>query len=482
MHNPIRTSLAMAAAATLTGSLLVLTAGTATAAGTGLQGDFNGDGYRDLAVGVPNGDDGLTDAGWVSVVYGTSAGLDPAKHKVLGQSGSTPGSPESGDLFGAELSVADFDGDGYSDLAVGVPGENIGPNSDQGAVTLFWGGKSGLGTSATTVKDPVAKDGNEFGGALTTGDFDGDGHTDLAAYNGLLSTVSVIHGPFTRTGSSGTVSTVTLPATSAYADGFLSSGNISGDAADDLVVQFRAWRTGETHGWYFRGSATGGGLVQEAVLPGGETSATGDVDGNGYADIAVADSHETSAVGGKVTVLYGAAGGLGTTRAAGALTQNSTGVPGSSEKGDAFGASLSLGDVTGDGYADLAVGSPGEDVGSVVDAGTVVLLRGSSKGVATTGNQAFTQNSTGIPGTAEKKDRFGSVVLLSDINDNGRTDLAVSAVGEAPPGTIDPAGAVWRLRGSSSGLTSTGSLSFGSDNVGRAGVDPGEEFGQSLGG
>src|SRR3954465_11873247 len=63
MHNPIRTALAMAAAAALAGSLLAVAAGTASAAGSGLEGDFNGDGYRDLAIGVPNGEDGFTDAG-----------------------------------------------------------------------------------------------------------------------------------------------------------------------------------------------------------------------------------------------------------------------------------------------------------------------------------------------------------------------------------------------------------------------------------
>jgi FG-GAP repeat protein len=481
MHTRIRLALAALAAAALTGSLLTAAAGTASAAGSGLQGDFNGDGYRDVAVGVPAGTDGGSEAGWVGVVYGTSAGIDPAHRKVLTQSGSVnPGSPEGDDQFGAGLTVADFDGDGYSDLAVGAPGEDYGPNADQGSVTLYWGGPSGLGSSAAMVKDPVAKDGNKFGGALTAGDFDGDGHTDLASYNALLSTVSVLKGPFTRAGGWRSAATVTLPETSAYATGWLSSGNVSGDAADDLVVQYRTLHGGTERAWYFEGSASGAGPVNKAVLPGSHTSAIGDIDHDGLDDIVVADSYDTTAVGGTVTVLYGNPAGPGAGRAATVLTQNSAGVPGASESGDRFGASLSVGDVNGDGYADVAVGLPGEDIGSLANAGSIVLLRGSASGIATSGNQSLTQNTSGIPGTAESGDKFGSFVLLSDIDRNGRADLAASAVGEQVTGTTVHTGALWRVRGASTGLTGTGSKSFGSYELGRARED--QSFGQALGG
>jgi hypothetical protein len=467
-----------AAAATAPAGAATASAVSAATAGSGPGGDFNGDGYRDVAVGVPDGSDGSTNAGWVAVVYGTSAGIDPAQRKVLTQSGSVnPGAAEGGDLFGAAFSVADFDGDGYSDLAAGAPGEDFSPNSDQGSVTLYWGGPSGLGTSAVLVKDPVAKDGNKFGGALTAGDFDGDGHTDLAAYNSLLSTVSVLKGPFTRSGTWSSAATVTLPTTSSYATGFLSSGNVSGDAADDLVVQYRALRGGTESAWYYEGSAAGAGLVKKAMLPPTHTSAIGDIDGDGYDDIVVADAYETLAVGGELCVLYGGTDGP---VAPVPLTQNSAGVPGSSESGDKFGASLSVADVTGDGYADVAVGLPGEDVGSIANAGSIVLLRGSASGIATSGNQSLTQNSSGIPGTAESGDTFGSYVLLSDVDGNGRADLTVSAVGEAVPHETVHSGAVWRLRGASGGFTATGSLSFGAASLGRAWDDP--TFGKVLGG
>ncbi|MET8276405.1 FG-GAP repeat protein [Streptomyces sp. NPDC005096] len=92
-----------------------MTTTAASAAPSGLQGDFDGDGYRDLAIGVPAGISGATDAGYVTVAYGTSASIDPAKHKMISQNSSgVPGSSEGGDSFGAKLATADFDKDGYT--------------------------------------------------------------------------------------------------------------------------------------------------------------------------------------------------------------------------------------------------------------------------------------------------------------------------------------------------------------------------------
>ena len=72
-------------------------------------------------------------------------------------------------------------------------------------------------------------------------------------------------------------------------------------------------------------------------------------------------------------------------------TQNSAGVPGASEQGDGFGTDLCVGDVNGDGYADVAIGVAGEDIGVVADAGAVTVLRGSVKGMTSTGAWSVNQ-------------------------------------------------------------------------------------------
>ncbi|MEJ8670363.1 FG-GAP repeat protein [Streptomyces sp. MS1.AVA.1] len=196
-------------------------------------------------------------------------------------------------------------------------------------------------------------------------------------------------------------------------------------------------------------------------LPSGYVSAIGDIDKDGYADIAIGNERETSAdpagaKGGKVTVVYGGSGGTDTSRAPLVLTQDTAGVPGASESGDRFGSDVSLGDINGDGYADLAVGASGENSG----AGAVTVLYGSASGLRTTGAQSLTQNTAGVPGTSESNDRFGDRVLLADHSGDRRAELTVAATGE------NGDGAVWSLRGATAGVTTGGATSFGPGTTG----------------
>ena len=113
-------------------------------------------------------------------------------------------------------------------------------------------------------------------------------------------------------------------------------------------------------------------------------------------------------------------------------------------------------DFNGDGFADLAVGVPSEDVGEMEDAGAVNVLYGSVTGLSSASNQLWTQDTPGVPGTAQTRDRFGSALAVGDFNDDGSFDLAIGIPGEAP-GDVVMAGAVIVLYGSASGLTSAGS-------------------------
>jgi hypothetical protein len=165
----------------------------ATAAGPGpraiLPPDFDGDGFADLAVGVPHEDIGAeAGAGAVNVLYGTATGLSSAGNQFWSQnSQGILDSSESGDHFGDALAAGDFDGDGFTDLAIGVPDEGFGAASAAGAVNVLYGSAAGLtlagnqfwAQDSTGIADQ-SEIGDNFGQALAAGDFDGDGFVDLA--------------------------------------------------------------------------------------------------------------------------------------------------------------------------------------------------------------------------------------------------------------------------------------------------------------
>jgi FG-GAP repeat protein len=116
---------------------------------------------------------------------------------------------------------------------------------------------------------------------------------------------------------------------------------------------------------------------------------------------------------GAVNLLYGGAGGLSTSGNQ-FWSQNSAGVADAAEGADLFGAALAPGDLNGDGRDDLAAGVPFEGLGSVDGAGAVNVLYGNAGGLSTTGNQFWSQNSTGIADTPEAGDNFGTSLGGSD--------------------------------------------------------------------
>jgi FG-GAP repeat len=118
---------------------------TQAAAARSLQADFNNDGFADLAVAVPFEDVGtIPDAGAVHVLDGTPTGLGAAGGQLLTQdSPGVPGIAEV-DFFAEGLTAADFDGDGFDDLAVGIPGEDVGAVMEAGAANVTYGAAGGL--------------------------------------------------------------------------------------------------------------------------------------------------------------------------------------------------------------------------------------------------------------------------------------------------------------------------------------------------
>jgi hypothetical protein len=118
------------------------------AAPAGIGSDFNSDGWPDLAIGIP-GDrvGGLANAGSVLIMYGSveDQGVSARRTQVIHQNvAGVFDVAEAGDRFGASLASGDFDGDGFHDLAVGIPGEDTTGGVDSGAYQTFRGSATGL--------------------------------------------------------------------------------------------------------------------------------------------------------------------------------------------------------------------------------------------------------------------------------------------------------------------------------------------------
>ena len=294
------------------------------------------------------------------------------------------GQAERGDDFGGALATGDFNNDGFEDLAIGVHGEDDGA----GAVNVIYGGPAGLATpgnqfwhqdipgilgEAERRGDGVLEFdpfGDNFGSALAAGDFNNDGFDDLA--------IGVSGEDIERIlGDENAVGVVNV---------------IYGGPAGLAAPGNQLWRQG-------RNGIEGGGEARDFF---GTALAAGDFDNNGVDDLAIGVSGED--VGGiqnagAVNVIYGGSGGL---VASGNQIwhQDSDGIAGQAEgtdffgDADRFGSALAAGDFDNDGFADLAIGVPGEDT----DAGAVNVIYGGPEGLAPPGNQIWAQHSDDIVG------------------------------------------------------------------------------------
>ena len=378
-------------------------------------GDFNGDGFDDLAVGSPGEDlpTGTVDSGLVLVYYGSPGGLIPLAPPYFSQGpGGLPDPDEDGDNLGWSLASGDFDADGIDDLVIGVPMEDV-TFADQGLIHQCFGSPGGLmpvGPGIATFLQPMIGDPaeatDEFGRTLAVGQFDGFPGDDLA--------IGVPSEDFAGDGDCGMVMIV---------HGMPGSGL---DPAAPTPPQ--AW-TQDSPG------------ILQLTNPSdgfGWALATGDFDGNGGDDLAIGVPFENMAASsdvGVVQVIYSSAlPGTGLSAFAPVPSeiwhQNLLGMPEISESNDWFGYALAAGDFDADGFADLAIGTPNEDVLAITDAGHVTVVYGLGPGfgldvLAPIPPQPWHQNRPGIFNTNEASDRFGWSLTVGDFDANGALDLVV---------------------------------------------------------
>ncbi|WP_372350490.1 FG-GAP and VCBS repeat-containing protein [Streptomyces sp. KL116D] len=427
----VRNLALLCAAALAAAGLSLPLASPAGAQPCGTRGDFNGDGYTDLAVGVADASvGGRAKAGYVNVVWGGSGGLGKHGSTTISQnSPSVPGTSETGDRFGYAVAPADLNGDGYADLAVSAPDETLDVPDEQyqGAVYVLWGSAKGLTSGTTTVKGGHEE--AHVGALLTAGDYDRDGHADLV-YSSSSEESSAL---LLRTMASTTPTTVRTwhfagPAALATAD-------FDGDGGDDLAVTYRGM---EDQGTFVTTKAADGWRTTWSTSDHGAALAAGDFDADGTQDLAIGLVQPNSEVettyceqrtGGAVALVTGKPG---TTLGGpvGCTTQDTPYVGGAAEPEDDFGASLgTVHDTVHDGHDALLVGTPHEAVGTAKAAGAITYLEKASGEPHFVGDQ-ITQNSPQVDGTAEAGDRFGAAVAAADHDGDRYADLTIGAPGE----------------------------------------------------
>jgi hypothetical protein len=422
-------------------------------------GDVNGDGYADVIVGAPNYTNGQSNEGAARLYLGSSTGL------TTGYANHDEGNNDSAQ-FGKSVGTAgDVNGDGYADVIVGAP-YYTNDSSSEGRAFVWHGNSTGISPSRDWYDEGDAVDA-WFGYSVgTAGDVNGDGYSDIiVSAPGKNSNSGSLYAYYGSSASLDDTAGWTKPSNlenAHFGHSVASAGDINADGYADVIVGAPQWDDGQTlEGGAFLYLGTANGLSsspswhrysdQANAQFGWSVSTAGDVNGDGYDDVIVGApyykyiNHDNE---GMVWVYHGSSSGLETSPS---FSKDSD--QDNAQFGYAVGAA---GDVNGDGYADVIVGSPFFD-STKTDEGGAWLYQGSADGLITKpawhtyGDQEYAQ--------------FGaSVDTAGDVNCDGYSDVIVGAP-YWDNGQNNEGGA-WVYLGSRNGLFTTYKWRNDGDKIG----------------
>jgi len=375
-------------------------------------GDLDGDGTTDLVVGASSDDDGGENRGAVWILFLNSDGTVKTHQKISSTEGNFSGVLDD-DRFGGSVGfLGDLDGDNIGDIAVGAVGDDDG-GENRGAVWILFLNTDGTVKGHQKISDT---EGN-FTGTLHFDDYFGNSLAPIGDLDGD-DVVDIVVGAF-YDGDGG-------PYTGAVWILFLNT--------DGTVKSHQ--KISDTQGNFT-------GALDNVDHFGTAVAALGDLDGDGTIDIAVGSfwDDDGGSDKGAVWILFLNTDGTVKSHQKISATQgNFTGVL---SNDDEFGVSVAfLGDVDGNGAADIAVGA-GEDDDGGANRGAVWILFLDSDGTVKE-HYKISDTEGNFTGILDNHDQFGfSLTPLGDLDGDYVPDLAVGACLDDDGGLNR--GAVWIL-------------------------------------